>query len=165
MVNRLCKLCTEHGVPLQVHTGIQAGIGNILENTRPTLLTSLFRKFGDLKFDIFHGGYPWVIDAGLMAKYFPNVYIDGCWLAQISPSAYREALTSWIETVPSSKIFAWGGDHSQLEHSYSSLSLCRDLIADILAELVSSGYFDCDLAVDTARKILFENGVAFWNLE
>jgi len=164
MMNRLCRLCTEADVPLQIHTGIQAGTGHVLEDTRPTLLTGLFRRHGDLRVDLFHGGYPWYIHAGLMAKYFPNVYVDGCWLTHISPSAYRAALTSWIETVPMNKIFAWGGDHNILEPSYASLALAKDLVADVLAELVDRGYFDVDLALEVARRIFHDNGVEFWRI-
>ena len=164
MVNRLCRLCTEADVPLQIHTGIQTGTGHVLEDARPTLLTGLFRRHGDLRVDLFHGGYPWCVHAGLMAKYFSNVYIDGCWLHHISPSAYRAALTSWIETVPMNKIFAWGGDHNLLEHSYASLAMARELVVDVLADLVNRGYFDVDLALVVGRRILCDNGVEFWRL-
>jgi predicted TIM-barrel fold metal-dependent hydrolase len=143
---------------------LQGGTRHVLEDTRPTLLTGLFRRYPDLTIDLFHGGFPWYIQAGLMAKYFPNVYIDGCWLHHISPSAFRAALTSWIETVPLNKILAWGGDHTILEHSYASLLLARDLVADVLAELVTSGYFDLDLALEVARRIMHDNGAEFWGL-
>jgi hypothetical protein len=99
-----------------------------------------------------------------MAKYFVNVYIDGCWLHHISPSAYRAALTSWIETVPMNKIFAWGGDHNLLEHSYASLAMARELVIDVLTGLVDRGYFDVDIALEVAGRILYGNGVEFWRL-
>jgi len=165
MVNRLCRLCVASDVPLQIHTGIQAGTGHVLGDARPTLLTVLFRRHPQLRVDLFHGGYPWYVQGGLMAKYFPNVHIDGCWLSHISPSVYRRALTSWIETVPMSKIFAWGGDHTILEHSYASLAPARDLVADVLTELVDRGYFDTELALRVARRILHDNGAEFWRLE
>jgi len=166
MVNRLCRLCVEAAVPLQIHTGIQTRMGHTLEDARPTLLTGLFRRHGDLRVDLFHGGYPWCVHAGLMAKYFPNVYINGCWLHHISPSAYRAALTAWIETVPLNKIFAWGGDHSSmLEHSYASLSLAKDLVADVMADLVDRGYFDVELALAVTKRIFHDNGAEFWHLD
>jgi hypothetical protein len=164
MMNQWCCLCVQADVPLQIHTGIQAGTGHVLEDTRPTLLTQLFRRHPDLRVDLFHGGYPWIAHAGLMAKYFPNVYIDGCWLHHISPSAYRAALTSWIEVVPTNKIFAWGGDHTILEQSYASLSLAKELVADVLADLVNRDYFDVDLALVVARRILHDNGAEFWRI-
>ncbi|MHC4874226.1 MAG: amidohydrolase family protein [Planctomycetota bacterium] len=170
MVNFLCQHCERYDLPLQVHTGMQAvnagstGESNILNNSNPTYLTPLFRKYKKLRFDLFHGGYPWHIEAGLMAKYFPNVYIDGCWLAQISPSAYRNALRSWLETVPASKIFAWGGDHQLLELTCSSLLLAKEIIADVLAEYVAKDYFSKETAIETAERILYKNGLEFWGI-
>ncbi len=164
MMNRLCSLCEAADVPLQIHTGIQAGTWHILEDSRPTLLSGLLCRHRSLRVDLFHGGYPWYVHAGLMAKYFPNVYIDGCWLAQISPSAYRAALRSWIETVPGSKILAWGGDHSLLEHSCASLGLARDAIIEVLARLVEGGYFEVRTALGLAKRILQDNGLEFWRL-
>ncbi len=164
MMNRLCRMCTQADIPLQIHTGMQAGIGNTLAHTRPTLLNELFQRFPELRVDIFHGGYPWIEEAGLMAKYFPNVYINGCWLMHISPSAFKRALISWIETVPMNKIFAWGGDHSLLEHSYASLILAKDITTDVLAELVEAEYFDLELALIVAKNILHDNGADFWQI-
>ena len=164
MVNRLCAKCVAADVSLQIHAGIQAG-GGVLENTRPTLLTSLFQRHPELRVDLFHGGYPWVEQAGLMAKYFPNVHIDGCWLSHISPSGYRRALRSWIETVPGSKIFAFGGDHTRLELTWGALALAKDLLADVLAELVDEGYFGAAFAETLAARVLHDNGAAFWRID
>ena len=165
LVNRLCRLCVAADVPLQIHSGIQAGIGNTLENARPTCLTSMFQRHPDLRVDLFHGGYPWFRQAGLMAKYFPNVYIDGCWLSHISPEAYRLALRSWLDTVPYTKIFAFGGDHHVFECTCGALALARELIADVLAEMVDEGHFSMEFALEIARAILYENGARFWRLE
>lgn len=164
MMNLLCQLCLEAGLPLQIHSGMHAGIGNTLENSKPTLLNDLFGRYPELRVDLFHGGYPWIEQAGLMAKYFPNVFINGCWLMHISPSAYRRALVSWIETVPMTKIFAWGGDHDILEQSYASLILAKDLIIEVLADLVDQGYIDLELALHIARRILHDNGANFWKI-
>ncbi len=164
MMHAVCERCAEHELPLQIHTGIQAGNFNTITNANPTHLTNLFQKFVTVRFDIFHGGYPYCSEAGVLAKYFPNVYVDGCWLAHISPSAYQRALEEWIEICPASKIFAWGGDHRVVEHSYASLKLAKRLVAEVLAKMVQSGYFTKDLALDVARQIMGENGKKVYGL-
>ena len=63
------------------------------------------------------------------------------------------------------KIFAWGGDHTILEQSYGSLVVARELVADVLSDLVESDYFDEELALELARRILHDNGVEFWRLK
>ena len=136
MMNRLAELCVEADVPMQIHAGMT---GNI-DGANPTHMTEFLYKHEELRLDLFHGGYPWSVQAGIMAQNHPNVYIDGCWLHHISYDGFRQALISWIEHVPMNKIFAWGGDHTVLEQSYGSLVVARELVADVLAELVEREY-------------------------
>lgn len=164
MMHEVCKRCSEYRVPFQIHTGIQAGNYNTIRNADPTHLTNLLRKYPDVKFDIFHGGYPYFREAGILAKYFPNAYVDGCWLTHISPSAYKEALNEWLEIVPATKIFAWGGDHVIPEHTYASLKLAKNLIAEVLAQKVLSGSFSMKTALWVAERIMGENAVEVYGL-
>ena len=157
MMHEVCRRCAEHKLPFQIHTGIQAGNFNTISNANPTYLTNLIRKYADVKFDIFHGGYPYFREAGLLAKYFPNAYVDGCWLTHISPSAYREALNEWLEIVPATKIFAWGGDHVIPEHTYASLKLGKELVAEVLALKVIDGRFSKKTAYWVAERIMGKN--------
>lgn len=157
MMHEVCKRCAEHKLPYQIHTGIQAGNYNTISNTDPTYLTNLIRKYPDVKFDIFHGGYPYFRQAGILAKYFPNAYVDGCWLTHISPSAYKQALYEWLEIVPATKIFAWGGDHVIPEHTYASLRMAKELIAEVLASKVMKGRFSMKTALWVAERIMGQN--------
>ncbi|MBO3803010.1 MAG: amidohydrolase family protein [Candidatus Brockarchaeota archaeon] len=157
MMHEVCGLCAKHKLPFQVHTGLQAGNYNTISNANPTLLTNLIREFPGVRFDIFHGGYPYLMEAGILAKYFPNAYVDACWLAHISPTAYKRALSEWLEIVPASKIFAWGGDHGIIDWSYASLMLAKDLVADVLAEKVATNYFGEEAAIEVAEMIMGKN--------
>jgi len=157
MMHEVCKRCAEHKLPFQIHTGIQAGNFNTISNANPTYLTDLIRKYREVKFDIFHGGYPYFREAGILAKYFPNAYVDGCWLTHISPSAYKEALNEWLEIVPATKIFAWGGDHVIPEHTYASLKLGKELVAEVLASKVVDGRFSKKTAYWVAERIMGKN--------
>ena len=160
MLNRWAELCVEADVPLQIHAGMTEDIAG----ANPTHMTEFLYKHTELRLDLFHGGYPWSVQAGLMARNHQNVFIDGCWLHSISYEGFRQALTSWIENVPMNKIFAWGGDHMVLENSYGSLAVARVLVADVLADLVDRDYFDEELALEVARCILHDNGIEFWRL-
>lgn len=157
MMHEVCRRCAEHGLPFQIHTGIQAGNFNTISNSNPTYLTDLIREYREIKFVVFHGGYPYVREAGLLAKYFPNAYVDGCWLAHISPSAYKQALNEWLEIVPATKILAWGGDHVIPEHTYASLRLAKNLVAEVLASKVVHGRFSKQTAYWVAERIMGKN--------
>jgi hypothetical protein len=165
MMHAVCERCARYHLPFQIHSGIQAGNFNTLANANPLHLTNLFQTYPDARFDLFHGGYPFTSEAGLMAKYFPNVYVDGCWLAHISPAAYKRALDEWIEIVPANKIFAWGGDHGIMDHSYASLLLAKDLIAEVLARKVADGYFSERVALHLAQRIVGQNGWEVYKFE
>jgi len=162
MMHLVCQKCAEYKLPIQIHTGIQAGNFNTITNARPTLLTNLFQKYPDVRFDLFHAGYPYIQEAGVLAKYFPNVYLNACWLAHISPSAYKRGLNEWLEVVPSNKILAWGGDHGILEHSYASLKLAKGLISEVLATKVATGYFSEKIALSVAERIVGGNAIELY---
>jgi predicted TIM-barrel fold metal-dependent hydrolase len=87
MFHHLIRLAEDHDVPVQIHTGLHAGNGNFIENSKPTHLTNLFFLYPRVKFDLFHMSYPYQGEAAAIAKVFPNVHIDLCWAHIISPSA------------------------------------------------------------------------------
>jgi predicted TIM-barrel fold metal-dependent hydrolase len=124
----------------------------------------LFRDYHKVNFILFHGGYPYIKEIAVLAKYFPNVYLDACWLSDISVSGYKRALNEWIELVPSNKILAYGGDHTMIEHTYASLLLAKDLISDVFTEKIMSGYFNINGARAVMRKILNLNACNLYSL-
>ena len=164
MMHEICRRANDREMPFQIHTGIQARGFNVLSNTDPTHLTNLFRRYSKVRFDVFHSGYPYTSEAGLMAKYFPNVWIDMCWMTHISPVVYRRALDEYLDTVPCSKIFAWGGDHRIVDHTYGSWQLEREVLADLLAERVERGAFTERVALGGAERILGTNAVEVYGL-
>ena len=75
------------------------------------------------------------------------------------PSSYKAALNEWLEIVPATKIFAWGGDHVIPEHTYASLKLSKDLIAEVLASKVCNGSFSKKTALWATERIMGENAI------
>ncbi len=157
MFHHLIGLAAAHGVPVQIHTGLHAGNGNFIENSKPTHLTNLFFLFPQVKFDLFHMSYPYQGEAAAIAKVFPNVYIDLCWAHIISPSASRRALHDMLDAVPSNKIFGYGGDYRYPELSYAHAKIARRNVAQVLAEKVSEGSCSEEEALELGRKLLHDN--------
>ncbi|MYB53889.1 MAG: amidohydrolase family protein [Acidobacteriia bacterium] len=157
MFHHLIGLAAAHGVPVQIHTGLHAGNGNFVENSKPTHLTNLFFLFPQVKFDLFHMSYPYQGEAAAIAKVFPNVYVDLCWAHIISPSASRRALHEFLDTVPSNKIFGYGGDYRYPELSYAHAKMARRNISQVLAEKVSEGACSEEEARELGRKLLHDN--------
>jgi len=120
-------------------------------------LVNLFIQYPQAKFDIFHTSYPCTGELTALAKNFPNVYADLCWMYIVSPYAARRTLSESIETLPSNKIFGFGGDYLIVEGAYAHAKMARDNVARVLAEKVGEGYFSPSGAAAFARKILRDN--------
>jgi len=115
LVHLTIQEASRRGLPIQIHTGLHEGNQNIVSNSNPELLVNLFLEYGDAKFDIFHGSWPYSSQLSALAKNFQNVYIDMCWMHIISPSRARSALDEWLDEVPVNKIMGFGGDYLCVE--------------------------------------------------
>ena len=164
MFHEIVRAAVERNAPVQIHTGLQEGNGNVLENSNPLLLANLCLEYPQAKFDLFHGGYPFMGEALALAKNFSNVFLDLCWLYIISPSAGARMLHEAIETVPANKIFAFGGDFIIPEGSYGHSVMARRTVSRVLTEKVEDGYLSEDEAAALARRILRDNPAALYKL-
>jgi len=165
MMHHLMKLADARGLPVQFHTGIQEGNGNRIANSNPVLLTNLFLEYPNVKFDIFHIGYPYMAELSVLAKNFRNVFIDMCWAHIISPEASRRALVEWLDAVPANKISAFGGDYCFVDAVYGHAELARRNVAMALATKVEDDTFDLDRAKEIARWLFIDNPARIFGLE
>ncbi|MCP4639982.1 MAG: amidohydrolase family protein [bacterium] len=165
MTRRLIGLATDRGLPVQVHTGLQEGNGNYVENSNPTLLTNVFMEHQDARFDLFHAGWPFSGKVAALAKNFPSVFANLCWVHAISPRIAADTLHDWVETVPGNKIFAVGGDSNYVEGAYGHCKIARRVTVDVLAAKVEEGYLGEDEALTLARRLLRDNAAEFYRLE
>ena len=164
MMHRLLRLAEEADLPFQIHTGIQEGNGNDIRNSDPKLLIPLFQEYPRVRFDIFHSGYPFLSDLTVIAKNFPNVYIDMCWMHIISPTAARRALAEYLDAVPANKILAFGGDYCFAEGVYGHQKIARKNVAVVLAEKVCDGYWTLAEAEEIAVRLLQQNPIELFRL-
>jgi hypothetical protein len=164
MMHRVLDLANEFKMPVQIHTGLQAGNGNIITNSNPTHLINLFMEYPDVNFCIFHSSFPYGGELTTLAKNFPNVFIDMCWTHVISPSYSIRYLHEWLETVPANKIMAFGGDYSIVEAVYAHAVIARQVVSTVLVEKVRSGYLTEPEALDIANRILRENALEIFRL-
>jgi uncharacterized protein len=157
MMHYIMRLANKRQLTMQFHTGLHNGNGNYIRNSDPSLLTNLFFHYPDVKFDIFHIGYPYQGILSVLAKNFPNVYIDMCWAHIISPRSAINALLEWIDTVPLNKISAFGGDFGKIDGVYGHQLMARQNISRALSIKVKEDLFDIERAKQIAKMLFFDN--------
>jgi len=140
MFHRVMRMIQDtQGLPVQIHTGIHAGTGNTITNTRPTHLINVFQLYSRIEFDLFHIGYPYQSEVTAIAKAFPNVNVDFCWAHVISPEVARRSMRECLDTVPANKILGFGGDYHYPELSYAHAIMARANTAAVLAGMAEEG--------------------------
>jgi uncharacterized protein len=157
LIHYIIQKAIKYSWPVQIHSGLLNGNRNNVANANPCFLINLFLKYRNCSFDIFHAGFPFTEELIAITKQFSNVYFDLCWIQQVSFKLYKEVLSLALETIPSNKIFAFGGDNFIPECTYGSQKIARKLISEIMFEKVRDRYFSFDEAIKVSEKILYSN--------
>lgn len=151
---RLCELSARYELPFQIHTG-----HGKIQGSNPMNLVDMIEANSKTKFILFHGGYPWVGETGIIVhRYSSRVWIDSVWLPMLSYSTAKRAFHEWLDTMPSNKIM-WGGDCNHAEGIYGATELNRQCIAEVLAEKVIAGDLKEEHALRIGRQILRDNAL------
>ncbi|MGD0128134.1 MAG: amidohydrolase family protein [Terriglobia bacterium] len=154
---RLVELCAKHDMPFQIHTGDARIAGS-----SPMLLVNLIDANPRTKFELFHGGYPWIGETGAIGmKYADHVWINSVWLPTISFTMAKRAFHEWLEVVPSNRI-TWGGDDTSAEGIYGETELTRRCLAEVLAEKVDWGELSEPDARQIGKSILRDNALELY---
>jgi len=164
MLRYVFSVADEDRFVVQIHTGLQEGMTNDIENSNPMLLKNIFAKYPNLTFDIFHIGYPYDRELITLAKYHPNVCIDMCWANIISPHASREFFREALDVIPYTKIFAFGGDYLFFDGVVGHLFMAKQNICGVLAEKVDRGEYGLALAEKILRAVFYGNAKRVFRL-
>src|SRR6059036_3547021 len=84
--------CVELGVPLSIHTSANWTTGRVNELGHPRSLDTVATHFPELVIVMSHAGYPWILDACLLAWKHENVYLE---LAAHRPKYMARPGTGW----------------------------------------------------------------------
>ena len=139
LVFACCRGASEAGLTIQFHQGMRAGSSGSLEGASPAPLVELLQTFREARFDLSHAGYPYLREGAVLAKTFPNVYLNMSWIHIISPFGARLDLREWLEMVPTNKIIAFGDDLQHVEAVYGHAKMARENFAHVLAAMIEEG--------------------------
>jgi uncharacterized protein len=154
---RLVELSARYDLPFQIHTGDAR-----IQGSNPMLLVDLIEANPRTKFILFHGGYPWVGETGvILMRHGSHVWLDSVWLPTISYSTAKRAFHEWLEVMPSDRIM-WGADAHHAEGIYGATEFTRRCLAEVLAEKVDRGDLREEHALHIGRQVLRDNALALF---
>ncbi|HEX3301672.1 MAG TPA: amidohydrolase family protein [Thermomicrobiales bacterium] len=152
---RSLELCTEHGVPMQIHTGMGDFEVNLIL-ARPAYLMDLLRfpAYRACTVILVHTGYPYHREAGYMAHVLPRVYCDISEGVPFAGSGAAAILRELIEMAPLHKI-SYGSDaYSVPEGIFASAKIGKRVVTRVMTELVADDVLTEAEAQDVGEMIL-----------
>jgi len=164
LFHKVMEKAQEANIPVQIHTGYLAGNWGSLLGTKASLLIPVFDRYRRVRFDIFHGSWPWMSELGAIAKNYPNIYPDLCWAWTMNPAESERALSEWLDAVPFNKIFGYGADTCWPWGDMGYSLQARAGIARVLDQKIQAGYFSRPTAEEVASALLLRNGEEFYGL-
>jgi hypothetical protein len=151
---RLVELSAKHDLPFQIHTG-----HGRIQGSNPMNLVDLIEANPKTKFILFHGGFPWVGETGIiLLRHHAHVWLDSCWMPTLSYTTAKRAYHEWLEVMPSNHIL-WGADCNHAEGIYGATEMTRRCLAEVLAEKVDRGDLIEEHALRIGRQILRDNAL------
>lgn len=127
VMNEFCRIANEKGWVHQIHVGT-----NNLKNSSPLPLEDLGKRYPQMKIVMLHC-WPFFEETAFLAKYRPNFYIDNCWTPILSPEFFSQALDTYLNFVPYSKIMC-SNDATSIEMAVGSSLFIREILEKKLLE-------------------------------
>jgi len=155
MVHECCKLAEALGWPHQVHVGTHN-----LPHSNPLPLAGLARTYPRMPIVQMHC-WPYLREAGWLARHYPSIYIDSCWMPILNPAYFREALAGWVNYIPFDKLMC-SQDATSLEMAAGSIEMVRYISQQVLAQQASDLAVDAGLLQHTAESWLAGNATRLY---
>ena len=157
VVNECCKQANERGWPHQIHVGTHN-----LPDSSPLPLEGLARRYPSMKLVMLHC-WPYLSEAGWIAKHVPNAFIDTCWMPVLNPAFFRQALDKWLAYVPTHKIMC-AHDSTSVEMAVGSSLFTHEILSQALAARVGTYMIEATHTGRMAADMLNNNAVSVYGI-
>ncbi|MGC8934727.1 MAG: hypothetical protein ACP5LN_06210 [Thermoproteota archaeon] len=127
-------------------------------------LCPLFYKYKEVNFDVISASRMQTHELNVVAKNYPNVFVSGFWWYSYYPSIMNEKITERLQMLPMNKWCAFFSDAYVPEWCFGKSQLVKHQLSLTLSSLVEQNYFTEELAIEIARKLLYENAVNIYHL-
>ncbi|HOK56553.1 MAG TPA: amidohydrolase family protein [bacterium] len=159
--DEIIKFVGEQNLVIAVHTGYWGDFRRLSpENFIPVL-----KRHPEVKFDIYHCGFPYVREALNLGKEYSNVYLNFAWTHIISQKFAIDALDECFDLIPVNKIIAFGGDYNlPVEKVYGHLVMAKEDVATVIAKRIKEKIMSFEDGFEVIKNIFFENPKNLYNL-
>ena len=157
VVHECCRQAEQRGWPHQIHVGTHN-----LRQSSPLPLEILAQRYPRMNIVMLHC-WPYLEEAGALAKGWRNVYIDTCWQCILNPAFFKKAMSMWINYVPLHKI-ACSNDATSVEMAVGAATFAREILAQVLLEqrtLCGATVRDLE---EAALSLLHNNAAALYGI-
>lgn len=165
LTDQMLALARAHGFVVVFHTAMHAWNENVPARAHCGGLVSLIRRYPQVPFVLLHVGAPYIEEAVLLARYYPNVHLDLTWLHIISPSLAQQVILRILELVPTNKVFAFGGDYLYLQTLPGHLELAMENFAEAFSQAIGQGFLTEDDAKALLRQWYYDNPRRVYGLD
>src|SRR5215216_1329699 len=148
---RALEICMEHGVPMQIHTGMGDFEVNLVY-CRPAFLMDLLRfpAYRACRVLLVHSGFPYHREAAYMANVLPRVYLDVSEGIPFAGHAAAEIYRDVLAMAPLNKVCYGSDGYAVPEINYTSAKLGKQALACTLDALVAGGMLSASDAQQAA---------------
>ena len=139
---------------------VSAGGSRVIVNSSFEVLPRLcgmFRLYQKSKFFLMLGSESLSQELCIIAKQFPNVYPCGFWWHNKYFTYIEKMIAERLDVLPMNRPIGFFSDAYTTEWSYGVLSMIKYALTKVLAQRIDEGLYDEDLAIEIARKWLYEN--------
>ena len=154
LTHKLVDMAAELDLVVAVHAGVWA---DFRYNDSKNML-SFIPEHPRAKFDLFHLGMPSVRDTIMIGKDFPNVFLNLCWTHIVSQVQACSGIDELIDQVPTSKVFAFGGDYAvSVEKVVGHLHMAKENFAQVFGRRIDRGLMSFDEAAEIIKLWFWDN--------
>jgi glucuronate isomerase len=174
VVEEFLKLIKDEGIVFQLMLGVERPVVGasppdyaIVVNEPSQLLSlcPLFHKYKEVSFDLISASRTQTHELDVIAKNYRNVYVSGFWWYSYYPSIMMERTVEKLQMLPVNKWCAFFSDAQVPEWVFGKAQLVKHQLAITLSDLVEKEYLDLQLALETARSLLYENALEIYRLK
>jgi len=167
LMEEMLDMAAEIGLVVAVHTGIYyRTYGGDFRYFDPQHMIPILIRHPNTKFDIYHMGVPYVREAVLMGKNFPNIWLNLTIFHITAPRIACGSMDDLIDLVPINKIIAFGGDYVlPVEKVYGHLVMARENIVKVLGRRIQEGLMTENEAIEIAKRWFYDNPKELYHLK